>query len=58
MIIGAFLRIETIVAVNLHKTNLRILSKRMNFLHVTQGFCILGNRGLKWEHSGGIMGCG
>ena len=28
----------------------------MKFLHVAQGFCTLGNRGLKWEQMGGIMG--
>ena len=46
------------VAVEFHKTMSWILSKRMNLLHVAQGFDILGNGGLKCEHMGGIMGCG
>ena len=44
-----------IVAVEFYKTTSRILSKRMKLLHVAQGFYILGNRGLKCEHKGGIM---
>lgn len=46
------------VVVNLHKTYLRISLKQMNLLHVAQSFYILGNRGLKCEHRGGIMGVG
>lgn len=46
------------VAVEFHKTLLQILSKRMKLLHVEKSFDILGNRGLKWEHRGGIMGVG
>lgn len=44
-----------IVTVEFHKTSSRILSKRMNLLHVAKGFYILGNRGLKCEQMGVIM---
>ena len=49
------LHTDTMVAVEYHKTLLGILSKQMNLLHVAQGSDILGNRGLKCEHRGGIM---
>lgn len=49
------LHTDNIVAVNFYKILPRFLSKHMILLHVVQGFDILGNCGLKFEHRYGII---
>ena len=49
---------KMMVTVEFHKTMSWILPKQMKLLHVEKSFDILGNRGLKCEHRGGIMSVG